>query len=371
MMKTRCNRENLLSAFQMVAGVIPARSPKPVLRNVKMIASPTETVLVATDLEVGARHNVEGVTVEEPGEAILPAAQFSAILRETTEPELEIESDETGTRIWGERCEFELPAEPPEEYPEVPGFDENAYHVVPSKLLRTMIRRTVFATDVESARYALNGVLVNLDKNSITLVATDGRRLALMKGKAKAVGKHSTNGLTPIVPTKAMNLIERNLHGLDEDVNLAILPTKVLLQTSRAVISSRLVEGRFPRYQDVVPQTAEATITVDVKEFLHAIRQAAITTSEESRGVDLSLDEGHLTFAAHAADVGKSKIKLPIAFEGRPMNVTFDPRYLMDVLRVLDDQPTIRMDLNGPEAAAALRTEDDYTYVIMPLTRER
>ncbi len=370
-MRANCIREDLLAAFQMVSGVIPARSPKPVLRNVKMIASPHEVALIATDLEVGIRHNVSGVTVEEPGELILPAVQFSAILRETTEEVLTIESEDNNTRIWGQRCEFQLPSEPPEEYPEVPLFEESAYHLVDAKLLRTMVRRTVFATDVESTRYALNGVLVDLDSDGISLVATDGRRLAYMHGKAKAVGKKTKQDTAPIIPTKAMNLIERNLHGLDEEVSLALLANKAMLKTSRSVISSRLVEGRFPPYRDVMPKGFEASVTVDTKEFLHAVRQAAITTSEESRGIDLTLDEGHIVLLARAAEVGQSKVSLPVAFEGRPMTVTFDPRYLLDMLRVIDDQPSVRLDLLGPEAAAAFRTDDGYVYVVMPLTRER
>ncbi len=370
-MKATCNREELLFAFQMVSGVVPARSPKPILMSVKFVADKNGAVLLATDLEVGIRCKVDGVEVASDGEVILPTSRVLAILRESSDPVIEIESDENVTHVRGQRSRFKLPAESTQEFPEVPDFVEEKFHTVSSTLLRTMIRRTVFASDVESTRYALNGLLVELEGNRISLVGTDGRRLAVMRGSGTATGGHNTKEFTPVVPSKAMNLIDRTLQTQEEEVKLALNPSKVVVKTQRAVISSRLVEGRFPRYQEVFPSRSEATITLNVKDLLQATRQAAIVTSEESRGVDYTFAEGKLTLAAQAAEVGQSQVELPISFDGKDVSITFDPRYVVDMFRVLNEESTVNLDLIDHQSAAVFRTDDGYTYIVMPLTRER
>lgn len=370
-MKVACNRADLSNAFQIVSGVVPTRSPKPLLLNIKLSARKDEAVLLATDLEVGIRCKVDGVDVQQAGEVVLPTARVGAILRESTDPVLRIESEGTQTQISGERSRFKLPAEAPEQFPEVPDFAEEKYHTVSGTLLRSMIRRTIFATDVESTRYALNGLLVELEGNKISLIGTDGRRLAVMRGTANAVSGHSTKEFTPVVPSKAMTLVERTLQVDDEEVQLALSPNKMLLRSKRAVISSRLVEGRFPRYQEVFPSRFDSRVSVNVRDFLQAVRQAAIVTSDESRGVDFTFDEGKLTLVAQAAEVGQSQVELPISMEGKGTTITFDPRYLVDMLRVLNEESTVAVELVDQHSAAVLRTDDGYSYVVMPLTRER
>ncbi len=370
-MKAQCNREDLLSAFQMVSGVVPARSPKPILMNVKLVANKDGVTLLATDLEVGIRCQVAGVEVTSAGQAVLPTARVLAILRESTDPVIEIETDETKTHIRGQRSRFQLTAESPSEFPDVPDFADEKYHTISSTLLRTMIRRTVFATDVESTRYALNGLLVELEGNKISLVGTDGRRLAVARGSATAVGGHNTKDFTPVVPSKAMHLIDRTLQAEEEEVHIALQPNKALIRSKRAVISSRLVEGRFPRYQEVFPSRSETTVALNVRDLLQAVKQAMIVTSEESRGVDCTFSEGKLTLAANAAEVGESLVEMPISFDSKDLTITFDPRYIVDMLRVLNEESSVTLDLIDHQSAAVFKTDDGYTYIVMPLTRER
>jgi DNA polymerase-3 subunit beta len=234
-----------------------------------------------------------------------------------------------------------------------------------------MIRRTVFATDVESTRYALNGLLVEVEGNRLSLVGTDGRRLAVVRGTGTSVGGHNTADFTPVVPTKAMNLIDRSLQSEEEEVNLALQPNKVVVRTRRAVISSRLVEGRFPRYQEVFPSRSDVTVSLNVRDLLQATRQAAIVTSEESRGVDFAFGDGKLTLTAHAAEVGQSQVELPISFDAKELTITFDPRYLIDMLRVLNEESNVTLDLIDHQSAAVFKTDDGYSYIVMPLTRDK
>jgi DNA polymerase-3 subunit beta len=147
--------------------------------------------------------------------------------------------------------------------------------------------------------------------------------------------------------------------------------TAVLMRTENAVIYSRLVEGRFPRYQDVFPSSVEVKIPLEVGSLRMAVEQASIVTSEESRGVDFQFGSGVLRLISQSADVGSSHVELPIAYDGKAVDITFDPRYLVDALKTLDDRATITAELIDSKNAAVFKTDDRYTYVVMPLTRER
>ena len=372
-MKALCNREGLLTAFGMVSGVVPMRSPKPILQSIKLVADSDEgSTLMATDLEVGIRHRVLGMKVDKPGAVLLPTARMGSVLRTSTDAELAIEAEPDRLVIRGLRAEFTLPGEDPDLYPPVPDFAVTSFHVVAAADLRKLIRRTMFATDVESTRYALGGVLVELSDDSITMVGTDGRRLARMTAPAEAENGATAPAGSPVVPVKALKLIERNLDDEDPPVHIAIQGSSaVLIRTENAVIYSRLVEGRFPRYQDVFPANVDVKIKLEVGPLRLAVEQASIVTSEESRGVDFRFGDGTLKLSSQAADVGSSHVELPIAYDGKPIEITFDPRYLTDALKTLEDNTEITAELIDSKNAAVFKTEDRYTYVVMPLTRDR
>jgi len=370
-MKVICDREKLQSAFQTAAAVAPARSPKPILQNVKLEVNEQGAMLMATDLEVGIRIEVQGLEVQVPGSAILPLGRFGSILRESSDEQLRLEADGQGTLVRGERSEFKLPGENPAEFPAVASFTEEKFHELPARLLKELIRRTIFATDNESSRYALGGVLLEFAPDKITAVGTDGRRLAKMEAPARAVGGHQSGDSMTIVPTKAMQLIERALSDGDAEIQLAARANEVLVRSPRATIYTRLVEGRFPKWRDVFPQRANAVkIELSVGPLYSAVRQAAIVTSEESRGVDFTFDSGTLVLSGRAAEMGQSRVELPITYDGAPLSITLDPRYLADFLKVLDPEKSFTMELKDAESAAVCLTDDGYGYVIMPLARD-
>ena len=243
-------------------------------------------------------------------------------------------------------------------------------------VLHAAIKRTVFATDTESTRYALGGVLLEPQVDperggTLTFAATDSRRLAVVEAPVTADGEVTTADPGPVVPGKAMGLIERVLGDDDEAVHLAVRSNDVLCRVGPAVISARLVEGRFPKYRQVIPAESKITVTTVTAPFYSAVRQAQIVTSDESRGVDFTFHEGTLTLKSSAADVGASTIELPIDYRGDSFTITFDPRFVADFLKVLDPEATFTIGLNDPDSAAVFRTGEDYTYVIMPLSRDR
>jgi DNA polymerase-3 subunit beta len=371
-MKITCNREKMLHAFQTVAPIAPARSPKPILQNVKLEVAKEKATLMATDLEVGIRYEVDGIEADAPGAAVLPVARFGSILRESSDATFRIEAGNEGTTIRGERSQFKLPSENPQDFPPIAEFGESSYYEISARLFRELIRRTIFATDNESSRYALGGVKLEWKDNLLTAVGTDGRRLAKMEGPAQAVGSPSPFGDVTVVPTRAMQLLERALAEDGSEVQLAVRQNDILVKNPRATIYSRLLEGRYPRWRDVFPQRPNATkIDLTVGPVYAAVRQAAIVTSEESRGIDFTFGEGSLVLSGQTAEVGQSRIELPIAYDGPSISITLDPRFANDFFKVLEPEKTFTIDLQDSDAAAVCSTDDGYGYVIMPLARDR
>jgi DNA polymerase-3 subunit beta len=370
-MKVICSRLSLAGAFATVGGVVPPRSPKPILSQVKFQAIPGEALLVGTDSEIGIRYTLDSAEVVQAGEVLLPCSRVTAILRELQGDSVTIEVTDEATFIRGERAEYRLPTGDPAEFPVVQDFEADNYHILSSESFKQLIRRTVFATDTESTRYALGGVLCELKGDGITLAATDTRRLAVVHGVCSHKGDGATGSGSPVIPSKAMSQIEKNLGGGDEQVWLAIRTNDVLVRVGPVTISSRLVEGRFPKYQDVLPQETPISFPLLAGAFYSAVRQAQIVTSDESRGVDFSIASGLMTLKSSAADVGQSTVELPIAYDGEAMTITFDPKYVADFLKVLGPEQSITMGLQDSESAAVFKTEDGYTYVVMPLAKDR
>jgi DNA polymerase-3 subunit beta len=327
---------------------------------------------MATDLEVGIRYDVAGIEVDAPGAAVLPVVRFGSILRESSDATFRIESDSEGTSIRGERSQFKLPSENPQDFPAVAEFGEKSFYEVPARLFRELIRRTIFATDNESSRYALGGVKLEFKDNLLTAVGTDGRRLAKMDGPAQAVNGPAPFGDVTVVPTRAMQLIERTLAEDSSEVQIAVRQNDVLVKNPRGTIYSRLLEGRYPRWRDVFPQRPNSTkIDLNVGPMYAAVRQAAIVTSEESRGIDFTFGGGSLVLSGQTAEVGQSRVELPISYDGAPISITLDPRFVNDFLKVLESEKTFTIDLQDSDAAAVCTTDDGYGYVIMPLARDR
>jgi len=371
-MKITCNREKMLHAFQTVAAIAPARSPKAILQNVKLEVTGSVATLMATDLEVGIRYEVTGVEVDAPGAAILPVGRFGSILRESNDATFRLEAGSDGTQIRGERSQFKLPSENPQDFPPIASFEEKNYYEISARLFRELIRRTIFATDNESSRYALGGIKLEWKDNLFTAVGTDGRRLAKMEGPAQAVGQPAPFGDVTVVPTRAMNLLERALAEDGSEVQIAVRQNDILVKNPRATIYSRLLEGRYPRWRDVFPQRPTSNkIDLTVGPVYSAVRQAAIVTSEESRGVDFTFGNGSLVLAGQTAEVGQSRIELPIAYDGPSISIMLDPRFVSDFLKVLEPEKAFTIDLQDGDAAAVCTTDDGYGYVIMPLARDR
>jgi DNA polymerase III subunit beta len=366
-----CPRDGLLSACQIVGIAVPARTTMPVYQNLKAIAEADRLTLMATDLEVGIRYELRGPAVEEPGEAILPVSRLTSILRESLDNEIRLDADERRTRVNTSVSEYEMPGEDPASFADIADFEPGErYHELAAGDLQRMIRRTVFAAAKDEGKYAMRGVLWDMEEKKARLVATDGKRLAVTSGPAVAQGAGDKKVHSHLVPPKAMSLLERILADGDasQPVQVSLRANDALFKTERAVIYSRLVEGRFPPYRDVIPKKANAKIPLVVNDFLSAVRQAAIMTDDESKRIMFHFAPGKLNLEAQGATTGKSKVSMKLEeYAGPAIDISFDPAYLTEMLRVLDGQDVLQLDLVDGQKSAVFRNGEDYLYLVVPL----
>jgi DNA polymerase III subunit beta len=375
-MKIQCQRDALLTACQLVGAAVAVRSTKPVLACIKAVVQDDALFLMATDNEIGVRYELRGVDVKRGGAAILPPGKLISILRESSDATVTLDADENGTLVRTTTGKFNLPGGNPAEFPDIPAFnDGGAYHELNAGVLRTMIKRVAFAADKTeaTARWAVTGVLWEAEKGKARLVATDTRRLALCEAPAEVHGKkESKDEKAPshLVPQKAIQLLDRSLTDDGETIRIALSANEAMFQTGRALICSKLVEGRFPPYRDIIPKKPGVTLPVPVADFLSRVRQAAIMTDDETKRVEFKFEAGQVTLNAQGgADNGSGEVKLELPdYKGGEVEIAFNPQYLIDMLRAVDNEPTLKLEMTDGQKPAVFRLGEDYLYLVMPLT---
>jgi len=217
----------------------------------------------------------------------------------------------------------------------------------------------LFATDTESSRYALGGVLIEFESDRVIAIGTDGRRLAKMEGPAQSIDEHQSGDAMTIVPARAMQLIDRALSDADAEIQLASRGNDILVKSPRATIYSRLVEGRFPKWREVVPKDENMVkLEFTVGPVFAAVRQTAIVTTDESRGIKFKIADGSIELTSSATEFGDSRVDLPVAYDGSEIVITLDHRYLGDFLRVLEPQKTVTFNVKDNDSAAVFETDD-------------
>jgi len=371
-MKIHFNPKDFSSKFKLAASVAAARDIKPILQNVKIKADKkVGAILQATDTELGIRVRVD-CDVTTNGEAILPTKRLMQILNLTGEEQLTIESTDSDSVVSGENENYKLNTQSPDEFPNVEEFDETAYHEIPAKALKEMIKRTIFAIDTENIRYALGGVYFEMVEDNISVVATDGRRLAWQEGKGSCVNDHKVEA--SILPARTLNILSQVLDDKsideDDDIKMAISSNRVLFQCKDITLFSRLVEGRFPKWRGIIPKTDDDTpVTIECGALLPAILRAQIATSDLEPGIHFIFDTGKLTLQGEGKEVGNSKSDVPISFDGPQKTLKLDPKYMSSFLRVLDPGTVLAIYL-PPDNDPVKITADDggYVYVVMPLS---
>ena len=363
-MKVITQTAALQEALTVAGSIIAPRTPKPVLLCVKLVASDKTLTLLATDLEAGCRYTVTAVQIEEEGEALIPAAQLTGIVRESVgEESLTLETEKETCHVHGSGSHFKIFGYDPGEFPPVAESDGEADFQVSAGELSTMISRTLFATAKAHSHYAISGVLWEATGKKLQLVATDGHRLAQTKG---ALPSPAGRDVAAIVPSKLMALIGRVCGGSEETLDVKVEETQIIVRSAQAVLVSSLVQGNFPKYGDVIPKDCTRKATIATAQLEHRVRQAALLTTEESRGVRLSFQGETITLTSRAPEAGEADVTCKAAYDGEPMDIAFNPTFLLDALRVAETDE-ISFEMNAGNKPAMMKAGADFLYVLMPV----
>jgi DNA polymerase-3 subunit beta len=366
MMKAEFNRTALAKALSLVASVVPARTPKPILRCVRLSALKEQTWLAATDLEVGISCLISEVSVRDEGEVVIPADKFSAIVRESADDVLVIESAEDKCSIKGSDSHFTVYEQPADQYPSMPDFDGKGDLEISLGVLQGAIKRSLFATAKESTRYALNGVLWEIKGKKLSLVATDGRRLARVRVPMSSTASEKISSAKIIVPAKTMSLLEKIEAGEKDVASVKLVDNQILVNCANAVVSSNLVEGNFPKYEDIIPTDYEKKLSLSTEAVSSAVRRAALLTSEESRGIRLAIGKGKMIFSGRAPETGDAEVEMSIDYKGEPLEIGFNPAFITDALRVIETAD-FELELGTADRPGLVKSGSDFIYVLMPI----
>ena len=365
-MKLVVNRESFLRALRVANAAVPSRTTRDVLKNVLLKSTPNAITLLGSDLDVGLRVEVSDVIHADSGVCLLPSRVIQ-ILNELQCETVRFEVASGAIWIRSDASEFRLSTEDPDGFPEIKTFPEVAFYTLKANDLRRLIKRTIFATDTESGRYALGGVQVEFTSDGIVnFVATDTRRLAIDVSGFETTGSPEVLGVPPVIPKRAIKLLSSIVE--DGDVQVALTKTGLFVKSGLVTLSSQFVEGRFPDWRRVMPGAARHTMEFVAGPFLDAMRQSMVTRQEESRGVEFSLSRGNLRLSSEGADVWASKVEIPVAYDGEPVKISFDPAYFADFLKVLESSSVVKCNLISCEDPGELESAG-YRYVIMPLER--
>ena len=362
-MKVRLNRAELAEALAAVCSVAPTRSPKPVLQCTLLHALKDHCCLTATDLEIGIRMVLDQVEVTQENRVLVSADKLAQIVRECADDVLELEADESVCHVRGRGAHFQIYCQDPGEFPPVAEAPKTVDFELGAADLKRLSEWTVFAAARESTRYAINGVLWDKRESVLTMVATDGRRLSRAVGSVRGGNGGDARA---IVPAKAMHLFQRVMGDGEEPVGVRITENQIIVRSSRAVVGAGLVEGQFPKYEDVVPTDCDKEIDLPTQEFLSAVKQAALLTNEESRGIRFALSGDELTLSSRAPEQGEATVSLAVGYAGEPIEVGFNPVFLIEVLRAVRTD-SVKFQLKEEKRPGVLLSGEDLLYVIMPV----
>lgn len=361
-MKFAVTKEALLDGLQRIQNVVSTRSTLPVLTNALLETTETGLRLTTTDLEVAVRCEIVA-QVEKPGATTLPARRLAAIVRELPASEITIETD--SKNISTLRCGssfFKIFGLAKEEFPVFPSFQDAKTHSIKQSELKDGLRKTAYAISVDETRYVLNGILFAFKENKLTLVATDGRRLALFDSDLEFPRSHERDF---IVPTKAVTELQRLL-GEDGEVQISVAENLVSFELNGAQLASKLVEGNYPNYRQVIPGEAKERITLEREAFLNSVRRVSLLSSEKTSSVRLNFSKNNLDITANTPEVGEASESLAVAYRGRDISIAFNPEFLMDPLRNLTNDE-VHIELIDEMSPGVLKINTPFLYVIMPM----
>jgi DNA polymerase-3 subunit beta len=366
-MNLTISKEQLIAGLQAVQNVVSTRTTLPILSNVLLRAEGNRLDLTATDLDVTISCGVEA-SVKKPGGTTVPVKKLFGIVRELASPEIEIEVDEKNTcSIRAGASFYRINGLSADEFPPLPKFKEEKKVVLPQEKVKGMMRKTSFAVSTDESRYVLNGIFISINEHKMTMVATDGRRLALVDEEVDVTAQSQGEF---IVPAKAVNELNRLLLEKGElEIRFSENQAAFALREEKSpsiLIITKLIEGNYPNYRQVIPGEPKERIALAREEFLHALRRAEIMTSEKSNSVKLAFTKDNLAITANSPDVGEARESLAINYKGKDIAIAFNPKYVIDPLNVLLNDE-VYIELIDELSPGVLKINGPFLYVVMPM----
>jgi DNA polymerase-3 subunit beta len=363
-MKLLCDHTRLREGLALVNGIIPTKATRPAIENVFLVARDGALELVGTDLEVALRLSITDVKVGEPGTLLVPGRVTADFVRDLAGETVQLESSGERLVISSGGDRGELPTHDPEEFPVVARFEEKGALAIQGGTFQKLIARTAFAAAKEQGRYAMHGILVVVEDETLRMVATDGRRLAISSCPIATAGGPPKRA---IVPTKALQSFQRVITDPLETVHLSFADNQLGLRTKRAEIFARLIDGEFPRYNAVVPTETSHLMEADAETLAKKLKLVSNVTSNDARAVRLSLSTGRVVLYGRSAATGQATSQMDVDFKGDECDIAFNPDFLLEGLRTCESD-VVRLEFNDRTSPGKFTLGENYVYVVMPIT---
>src|SRR5690349_9015258 len=359
-------KNELLRELQLFQGIVERKNTIPILANVLIEAKGDEVRMLATDLEVALRSRCQAA-VAKGGSLTLPAKKLYEIVKALPETDVRIEEDRNGVKVAADRFDSRMQTLPREDFPTLPDASGAARATLPRAAVKEMVAKTQFAITGEDTRYFLNGAKFVMKPDSLTLVATDGHRLALVEVEHKLDVKEESG---VILPKKTLLELGKLLLEGEGDVMFEIGENHLFFEVGGRMLISRMIDGQFPAYERVIPKGNDKHIEFERERLTNAVKRVALLSNERSRSVKFQLDKGRVEVTSSSPEFGEAKETLPVDYSDAAMQICFNAQYVMEFLGAVDTDQ-VALELKDEVSQAVMKpigTEGyDYTYVIMPM----
>ena len=359
-------KNELLRELQLFQGIVERKNTIPILANVLIEAKGNEILMLATDLEVALRSRC-AATVGKSGSLTLPAKKLFEIVKALPETDVRIEEDKNGVKVAADRFDSRMQTLPREDFPTLPEATGKGRASLPRNALKEMVAKTQFAITGEDTRYFLNGAKFVLKPDSLTLVATDGHRLALVEVKHD-VG--ITQEIGVILPKKTLLELGKLLAEGEGDILFESGENHLFFEVGGRMLISRMIDGQFPAYERVIPKGNDKDIEFERERLTNAVKRVALLSNERSRAVKFEIEKGKVEVTSSSSEFGEAREQIPVDYPGTAMTISFNAQYVLDFLNVVETD-IVSLSLKDEVSQAVMKPVGaqgyDYTYVIMPM----
>ena len=357
-MKFSIVRSKFLDGLKDVQNIVPQKGSLPILENVLMTAEDGKLVMTTTDLDISVRSVVECQVVEK-GATTLPVKLLANSVSKAAEGiiQVEVDSDEKALVTAG-LAKFRLIGQPAKDYPRLPEFDDSSEYSMEASTLKEMLRKTAYAASTDDTRRALKGVLFSFKDQKLTMVATDGRRLALVE-KEMEFSPDSEKDI--VLPSKTVQELFRML-GTEGNVKIRLQQSQVCFEFETKNVYSKLIDDVYPNYMQVIPRNTNEKVDIDRQLFLDALDRAFVMNPTTK----LVFDDNKLLVASSDNERGSASDEVPIKYAGERIEIPFNPNYIMECLKAIDDD-VVKMEMKDGHSPVVIKCSIPFLYVLMPL----